>query len=378
MFENLDDERPFRPTDDFQQSVLTGAARRTRHRQRTLAMSTAAVLVMAASLIYARSVVHDDHRLTVGGLTTIEPQETATVNSSGTSVSPLTAPINILIVNVDGGASTDPAWSVPDAERARKLRSDGLTILRVDPVRHRLATLSIPPGLWIPDGSGHQRIADLVVSDPPSLVAAMTKLTGVQIDHYVLIDFDGFKRLIDRFGGVDIPFDTKVEDPQVAFTATEGCTHLDGDLALAYFRSRHMRSLGQDGVLHEDPTAFEGTIARRIDLLQRILTKALAQPYGPNAEVALVEFFLSNVTVDDTLIASTLRSTFATVEQIGPTLTAYNLNKGIKATNINGSAGLIADTATIEDVVRSFLTASSTDPGSPNPAEAITPPNHQC
>ena len=139
-----------------------------------------------------------------------------------------------------------------------------------------------------------------------------------------------------------------------------------------------MRSLGQDGVLHEDPTAFEGTIARRIDLLQRILTKALAQPYGPNAEVALVEFFLSNVTVDDTLIASTLRSTFATVEQIGPTLTAYNLNKGIKATNINGSAGLIADTATIEDVVRSFLTASSTDPGSPNPAEAITPPNHQC
>ena len=74
----------------------------------------------------------------------------------------------------------------------------------------------------------------------------------------------------------------------------------------------------------------------------------------------------------------TLRSTFATVEQIGPTLIAYNLNEGSKATVINGSEGLIADPATIEDVVRSFLTANSPDPGSPNPPEAITPSNHQC
>lgn len=157
-----------------------------------------------------------------------------------------------------------------------------------------------------------------------------------------------------------------------------GCNHLDGERALAYFRSRHTRSRDADNVLHEDPTGFQGQIARRIDLLRRLLAKALSQPYGSAEEVGLIDFFLSNVTVDDALTVPTLRSTFATVEQIGPALIAYNLNEGSRATVINGSEGLIADPATIEDVVRSFLTANSPDPGSPNPPEAITPSNHQC
>jgi LCP family protein required for cell wall assembly len=378
MFEHLDDERPFSPTDDFHQTVLSGAARRIRRRHRTWVASTTVMLVAGASLVYARSVVHDDHRITVGGLTTIEPQDTGTGNPSGTPVSPLTAPINILLVNVDGGASTDPAWSVPDSERWQKPRSDGLTILRVDPVGHRLATLSIPPGLWLPDSSGHQRIGDLVVSDPAQLAAAVTKLTGVPIDHYLLVDFDGFKQIIDHLGGVDLPFDTTVDDPQVAFTATPGCNHLDGDLALAYIRSRHISGRGADGVLYADPTGFEGTIARRIDLLRRLLTKVVAQPVSAAIEAGLVDFFLSNVTVDDTLTAPTLRSTLATIDQVGPTLTAYNLNQGIKATNVDGAAGLVADPQTIEDATNSFLNASSSDPGSPNPAQAIIPADRQC
>ncbi len=206
----------------------------------------------------------------------------------------------------------------------------------------------------------------------------MTTLTGVPIDHYVLIDFNGFEQLIDHLGGVDIPFDTAVDDPKSAFTGTAGCNHLDGQLALAYFRSRNMRSLGADGALHEDPTAFEGTIARRIELVRRLLAKVVAQPSTPAADRSLVEFFLGNVSVDGALTAPTLRSTFATIEQIGPTLTAYNLNKGIKATNIGGLAGVTADPATVQDVAHSFLTASAADPGSPNPADAIIPASREC
>jgi LCP family protein required for cell wall assembly len=377
MFEHLDDERPFHPNDDFHQTVLSHAARRTRHRHRTWVATTTVVLIAGASVAYARSGVTDDHRVTVGGLTTIGSTDTGSVDSSTTPASPLTAPINILLVNVDGGASTDPTWSVPDSERWQKPRNDGLTILRVDPVRHRLATLSIPPGLWLP-GSGHQRIPDLLVSDPATLTAAVTKLTGVPIDHYVLIDFDGFKQIIDHLGGVDLPFDTTVDDPQVAFTASPGCNHVDGDLALAYFRSRHMRSLGADGVLHEDPTSFEGTIARRIDLLRRLLTKVVAQPGSDADKAGLVDFFLSHVTVDTALTAPTLRSTFVTIDQVGPTLAAYNLNEGIKATKIDGAVGLVADPATVQDVTHSFLNASSSDAGSPNPAQAITSSDRQC
>jgi hypothetical protein len=139
-----------------------------------------------------------------------------------------------------------------------------------------------------------------------------------------------------------------------------------------------MRSLGVDGVLHEDPTSFEGTIARRIDLLRRVLTKVGAQPGSAADTAGLVDFILGHVTVDTTLTASTLRSAFATIDQVGPTLNAYNLNNGIKETHIDGAVGLVADPATVRDVTHSFLSASSSDPGSPNPGQAITSSDRQC
>ena len=92
MFEHLDDERPFRPNDDFHQTVLSGAARRTRRRHRTWVATTTVMLVVGASVAYARSVVHDDHRVTVGGLTTIGSQDTGTVDPTASTVDETVAP----------------------------------------------------------------------------------------------------------------------------------------------------------------------------------------------------------------------------------------------------------------------------------------------
>ncbi len=75
-------------------------------------------------------------------------------------------------------------------------------------------------------------------------------IVGKQIDQYVLIDFDGFRRLIDAVGGIDIDVPQRLYDAtyptrNYGYTVVDiqpGLQHFDGDKALKYARSRHSTS----------------------------------------------------------------------------------------------------------------------------------------
>ncbi len=80
------------------------------------------------------------------------------------------------------------------------------------------------------------------------LEETITELLGYPIDQYVIVNFDGFKQIIDLIGGVDIEvpyeiYDDKYPDenygylPPVHFLP--GKQHMDGDTALKYPRTRH-------------------------------------------------------------------------------------------------------------------------------------------
>jgi anionic cell wall polymer biosynthesis LytR-Cps2A-Psr (LCP) family protein len=69
----------------------------------------------------------------------------------------------------------------------------------------------------------------------------------VEIDHYVLVDFEDVKRLIDAVGGVVVRLDEPLVDPTMHVTRRglrlkAGRRHLDGATALAFSRSRHSDS----------------------------------------------------------------------------------------------------------------------------------------
>lgn len=79
---------------------------------------------------------------------------------------------------------------------------------------------------------------------------------GIRIDHTAMIEFDGFRNLVDTLGGFDVPIacpytdwrliapnlDENDEDNWQLFTIGPGQVHLDGDLALWYARSRSKSS----------------------------------------------------------------------------------------------------------------------------------------
>lgn len=68
---------------------------------------------------------------------------------------------------------------------------------------------------------------------------------GLPVDHYILVDFMGFKELIDSLGGIDIYVSTELTDFRLGhgtFTMPVGNAHMDGYTALWYARSRNTTS----------------------------------------------------------------------------------------------------------------------------------------
>ena len=81
-----------------------------------------------------------------------------------------------------------------------------MMLLRTDPSRHRLIFLSIPRDLRasIP-GYGESKInAAMQIGGPKLAVTTVSQLTGLPINHVVIVDFGAFKTLIDGVGGIDV------------------------------------------------------------------------------------------------------------------------------------------------------------------------------
>ena len=124
-------------------------------------------------------------------------------------------------------------------------RSDSILLVRTDPSHHVISMLSIPRDLDVEiPGHGTNKInASFAYGGPPLLIRTVDRFTGLGVNHMVLVDFTGFKDLIDSLGGVTIYNPYKVVSSQpfdgLIWHFAKGTIHLDGRHALAYARIRH-------------------------------------------------------------------------------------------------------------------------------------------
>jgi LCP family protein required for cell wall assembly len=150
----------------------------------------------------------------------------------------LTSASNILVI----GSDTRGKVSGQDDPG----RSDSLMILHVEPSKRRFNMLSIPRDLRVDvPGYGKEKInAAYSLGGPALTIRTVRQLTGLPIHHYVLIDFHGFRDLIDALGGIDIvnpsPIVSNRFDGRL-WRYGKGPLHLDGRRALAYSRVRENR-----------------------------------------------------------------------------------------------------------------------------------------
>jgi len=188
---------------------------------------------------------------------------------------------NFLIVGSDANACVDPnsrwAGAADPGRENIGSRSDTIMVMRVDPVSRQAAVLSFPRDLWVKiPGRAKSRInAAYIKNDPTLLSQTLYDNFGINVDHYIQVDFCAFKRIVDAVGGVTVPFSTRVLDKNVGLDLAAGCHTFSGDEALAYVRSRHLRWMDENGKTHEDGTSDLGRISRQQDFLRRTLQAAL-------------------------------------------------------------------------------------------------------
>jgi LCP family protein required for cell wall assembly len=209
-------------------------------------------------------------------------------------------PQNILLVGIDNGdglAEGDPVLF----GRTSSLNTDTIMVLRIDPATTEAAILSIPRDLYVPlAGGGRDRInAALALGGPERLIETIKLNFDIPINHYAMVDFAGFRSLVDAVGGVPMYFPWPARDRKTGLVQPEaGCVTLDADQALGFVRSRTFEIL-VDGSWRTDPTGDFGRIDRQQLFITAALEKAVARGVrNPFVLQDLIGVAQQNVTLD--------------------------------------------------------------------------------
>ncbi|MDL4772200.1 LCP family protein [Actinomadura xylanilytica] len=137
-------------------------------------------------------------------------------------------------------------------------RSDTAILLHLSPNRDQAVGISFPrdsmvripackktKGGTIPAQFGMLNAA-FAFAGPTCTWKTLESLTGIHIDHFVQVDFTGFKRMVDALGGVEICVDKPVNDPRAELSLKAGKQTVKGDDALGYVRARYSLGDGSD------------------------------------------------------------------------------------------------------------------------------------
>ena len=162
---------------------------------------------------------------------------------------------NILLLGLDNVAGTN--------------RSDTMMVMSLAPGKD-VVLLSLPRDLRVKlkNGEFHKLNATYPIGGPALVCETVSLLLGIDVPFYITVDYAGFERLIDQFGGVTLTVEERMEynderaDPPLHIDIQPGLQTLDGRRALDYVRYR-----GETGDL--------GRIARQQKLIAAVLEKGL-------------------------------------------------------------------------------------------------------
>lgn len=162
--------------------------------------------------------------------------------------------VTILLMGSDGRTGRgNTAYGYFDGAR-----SDTTMLVHVYPDRRSALVVSIPrdtvmslPSCVGPDGRRHGAVrarfnAAFDRGGPGCTVKAVESLSGLRIDHFVVLDFNGFKRTISALGGVEVCLNHPLQDARSGVDLPAGRTRVSGEQALAFVRVRHSIGDGSD------------------------------------------------------------------------------------------------------------------------------------
>ena len=265
-------------------------------------------MLAAGGAGYAYYLTHDLQRVEVQGL------------NGALTTGPEAGTENILMVGSTSRCALtvqNPAYGLC-SQGVNGVNSDVMMILHADPAHHRLALLSIPRDLFVPNArsDGANKIDAGLYQGLTQLVAAIEEDFGIPIQHAVSLNFDQFANVVDALGGINMAFPMSVFDwggaPPPNGIGSSGlnvqaatCVHLNGTQALQVVRARHLQYKASG---HDDPIADYWPQETQSDLARirrdheflRVLATAVAkQGLGnPITDLNLINSVKGDLTFD--------------------------------------------------------------------------------
>ncbi|MCH0538464.1 LCP family protein [Streptomyces sp. MUM 203J] len=180
---------------------------------------------------------------------------------------------NILLIGSDTRAGDGNAEYGQDGGTQR---SDTTILLHMSARGHGVTAVSLPRDLMVdipechtPDGRATPaRFAQFnwafEIGGTACTIRTVENLTGIRMDHHMVIDFRGFKDMVDAVGGVRVCVTEPIDDKDARLKLDAGPQTLDGEQALGYVRARKSLGDGSDTERMDRQQQFLGALVRKV------------------------------------------------------------------------------------------------------------------
>ncbi|WP_307812401.1 LCP family protein [Phycicoccus sp. CSK15P-2] len=226
-------------------------------------------------------------------------------------------PLNILLV----GSDTREGQDLPGDTLTSGARSDTTLLAHLSADRERVTVVSIPRDSMVPMPPScdldttkdlwrvQQVNSAFSMGGPACLVATLEADTGLFVDHVAIVDFSGFREMVDALGGVPVCTPVDIDDPKARLRLSAGRHTLDGTQALGWVRARYTLGDGSDLGRIERQQQFLASVvqeATRTSLLLR-----------PDRLFGFLDAATQSLTTDEDLGLGQMKDIAQSVKDVG-------------------------------------------------------------
>ena len=301
--------------------TLDGPERKTGHRHRPMllaARSAAALLAVLAVVMTGGAWQWSTSKnARLNTISALDPQSDDIRDRNGQY-----GDEDFLIVGLDSRAGDNANMGAGNTDDADGARSDTVMLVNIPANRKRVVAVSFPRDLaitpmqceaWNPATGKYGPLYDaktktwgpkmvytetklnsaFAFGGPKCLVKEIQKLSGLNINRFIAVDFAGFARMVDALGGVEVCSKTPLHDYELGTVLEHGGSQvLDGSTALNYVRARQVTT---------ETNGDYGRIKRQQLFLSSLLRSLISEDtlLDLNKLNNVVNMFISDTIVDN-------------------------------------------------------------------------------
>jgi LCP family protein required for cell wall assembly len=259
-------------TAESEPSTPSRGRRRGRTRKRHIVARVLVTTALVLGMVTGLSVVFLTRHLE-GNVTVLDPRAQLSNRPDKVDTGPQ-EPLNILVMGSD---ARDGAGNNIDGLTGDGARSDTTILMHLSADRKHAYGVSIPrdslvtrpeckakDGTTIPGGENEMWNTAFALGGPTCTIQQFEQLTDVRIDHFVVVDFAGFRDMVDAIDGVEVCIPEDIEDPAHGISIKAGTRQIRGKEALNYVRARYTLGDGSDIGRIQRQQAFVAAMANKV------------------------------------------------------------------------------------------------------------------